>query len=101
LPPQKVEMAAYSVAWAVLGGALLGAGIRLNNVLLRWASLAVIMVTICKVFLVDLADLHGLDRVLSLGGLGLSLIATAFVYLHFVFPKPAPAASPAEPAGPA
>jgi uncharacterized membrane protein len=86
--PRTGEMAAYSLAWAGLAGAVLVAGILRQNVLLRWASLLLLILTIFKVFLLDLAHLQGLMRVLSLAGLGLSLMAVGFLYFHFVFKKP-------------
>jgi uncharacterized membrane protein len=79
------ETLAYSLAWAALGAAFLTAGIIRRSMTLRWASLVVMLLTILKVFLFDMAHLHDLLRVLSFAGLGLSLMALAFVYQHFVF----------------
>ena len=91
-----VEMASYSMAWATLGGLFLVAGIFRQSAVLRWASLILMLVTVIKVFIIDMADLKDLLRVLSFAGLGVSLMALAFVYQHFVFRK-TPAA-PIEPA---
>ena len=52
---------------------------------LRWTSLALIIVTIGKVFLYDLSHLHDLYRVMSLVGLALSLILISLAYQRFVF----------------
>ncbi len=82
------EMASYSAAWATLGGIFLTAGILRKSALLRWASLLLMLLTIFKVFIFDMSDLKDLLRVLSFAGLGLSLMALAFVYQHFVFRKP-------------
>jgi uncharacterized membrane protein len=81
------EFTAYSLAWAMLGFLYLIAGIIRKSAILRWASLLMMLLTIVKVFIFDMADLHDLERVLSFAGLGLSLMALAFVYQRFVFKK--------------
>ena len=53
--------------------------------MLRYASLAVLLLAIGKVFLFDTAALDGLFRVASFLGLGLTLMALGFVYQRFVF----------------
>ncbi len=88
----SAELYAYSVAWLVYGGALLGAGIVFAQAGLRWASLAVIVLAVLKVFLFDMAELEGLFRVASFLGLGLALVGIGFLYQRFIFP---PAAKPA------
>lgn len=80
-----LEKYSYSVAWLVYGLALLAVGIARRLPAARYASLAVMIVTVCKVFLVDTAGLTGLYRVASFLGLGLSLLGLAFVYQRFVF----------------
>lgn len=60
--------------------------------MLRWASLAVMLLAVGKVFLLDTARLRDLYRVFSLLGLGLSLLLLAFLYQRFVFAHPAPPA---------
>lgn len=89
------ELYAYSVAWIVFGLVLLGLGVMTRGLVLRWASLAVMLLAVGKVFLVDAAQLRDLYRVLSLFGLGISLMLLAFVYQRFVFGRaervPAPA----------
>jgi len=89
------EMIAYSFAWAVLGTLLLVAGILRQSQFLRWSSLVIMFVTVIKVFLFDMTDLQDMQRVLSFAGLGLSLMALAVVYQHFVFGKPTKAELPA------
>jgi uncharacterized membrane protein len=54
------------------------------------ASGAVIMLTIAKVFLVDMSDLTGIWRALSFIGLGLVLVGIGYLYQHLLFP-PRPA----------
>jgi uncharacterized membrane protein len=79
------EMYAYSVAWILFAAALLGGGLALRGRLLGYASALFMGLAVVKVFVVDTASLVGLFRVLSLLGLGLSLLALAYVYQRFVF----------------
>ena len=51
-------------------------------------TLAVLVVTALKVFLLDMAGLTGLYRVGSFLGLGLSLIGIGYIYQRFVFARP-------------
>ncbi len=74
-----------SLAWGAYAGVLLVLGTARRVTPLRWASLAVFVLAIAKVFLRDLAHLDGLWRVASLAGLALSLIAVSLFYQRFVF----------------
>ncbi len=76
-----------SLAWAVYALALLAVGMARGAASLRWCSLALIIVTLGKVFLYDLAHLHDLYRVGSLVGLAFSLILISLAYQRFVFAK--------------
>ena len=76
-----------SLSWAVYALALLGIGMARGAASLRWCSLALIIVTLGKVFLYDLAHLHDLYRVASLVGLAFSLILISLAYQRFVFAK--------------
>ncbi len=89
----EAELYAYSGAWLGFGAALLVAGIRLRQAPLRLAALAVLGITILKVFLVDMSELVGLWRVASFLGLGLALIALGAVYRRFVV-NPSPSGPP-------
>lgn len=87
------ERYAYSVAWIVFGAALLLGGVITRGVVLRYASLAVMLVTVGKVFIFDTAHLRDLYRVFSFLGLGVSLLVLAWIYQRFVFrPMRRPAA---------
>jgi uncharacterized membrane protein len=86
----NAEGFSYSGAWLVFAAVLLGTGVRRGSSPLRWASLGILMATVGKVFLFDMADLGGLWRVASFLGLGLSLVAIGFVYQRFVFPTATP-----------
>ncbi|MBS9715569.1 DUF2339 domain-containing protein [Pseudohalocynthiibacter aestuariivivens] len=83
--PTNGELYAYSAVWIVFALCLLFIGIVRVSVPLRYASLAVLMVTVAKVFLLDMSDLSGLFRVASFLGLGLTLIGIGRVYQRFVF----------------
>lgn len=82
------EIYTYSVVWTIYALVLLALGIVLRKSLLRYASLAVLIVTVLKVFLSDMSGLTGLYRVASFLGLGLAMIGIGYVYQRFVFPRP-------------
>jgi uncharacterized membrane protein len=84
-PASPGERYAYSAAWVLYGLALLLAGIARRGPILRYGSLAVMLLAILKVFLYDTARLSDLFRVLSFLGLGASLLLLAFLYQRFVF----------------
>ncbi|WP_376095162.1 DUF2339 domain-containing protein [Roseomonas sp. CCTCC AB2023176] len=96
-PVGNAELWAYSGAWLAFGAALLAVGIKERAKAPRLAALAVLGLTVGKVFLVDMSELTGLWRVVSFLGLGLALIALGRVYRRFVVVPPAPATA----AGPA
>jgi uncharacterized membrane protein len=85
-----------SIAWALYALLLLAVGMARKSAALRWTSLALIIVTIGKVFLYDLSHLHDLYRVMSLVGLALSLILISLAYQRFVFGKREEDARPGE-----
>ncbi len=87
-PTTSGEWYAYSAAWLGYAGILLWIGIRRQAEALRHASLAIVMLTVAKVFLFDMSELTGIWRPLSFLGLGLTLIAVAYAYRRFVFPLP-------------
>jgi len=76
-----------SMAWAIYALILLAVGMLRGSAALRWTSLALIVITIGKAFLYDLAHLHDLYRVASLVGLAFSLILISLAYQRFVFGK--------------
>ena len=83
--PTNAEFYAYSAVWIVFALILLFLGIVRASIPLRYASLAVLLVTVAKVFLFDMSDLTGLFRVASFLGLGLTLIGIGRIYQRFVF----------------
>ena len=80
------ELYTYSAAWLLYGAGLLALGLWRGSSSLRHASLALILLTIAKVFLYDMSILTGLYRVLSFLGLGFALVGIGFLYQRFVFP---------------
>ena len=87
-PLGDAELYVYSAVWLGLALGLLGIGILREVASLRYASLALLMMTVAKVFLVDMSELTGLYRVASFMGLGLILIGIGYLYQRFVFPTP-------------
>ncbi len=83
-PVDDAELWAWSGAWLLCGLGLMALGIIQRQKPLRLAALALVTLTGAKVFLVDMAGLVGLWRVLSFLGLGLTLIALGAVYRRFV-----------------
>ncbi|MBB4065596.1 DUF2339 domain-containing protein [Gellertiella hungarica] len=74
------ETYTYSVVWLLTGVVLLVLGTRFRSPSLRYASAAVVIVTVLKVFLIDLSNLEGLLRAFSFIGLGLALIGIGLFY---------------------
>jgi uncharacterized membrane protein len=75
-----MEFWTYSAVWLVLGAAVLVAGLGLKSLPLRAASAAVIGLTVCKVFLLDMTALTGALRAFSFIGLGVSLLVIGRFY---------------------
>jgi uncharacterized membrane protein len=78
-----------SVFWAALGLSALVVGLRRDLRPLRLGALTLLMVTIAKVFLFDLATLTSVYRVVSFLGLGLLLLVGAGVWQR-LRPRPLP-----------
>lgn len=95
------EFWTYSAAWLGLGVALLAAGHVLRSFPIRAASGLLIVLTICKVFIFDMAALTGALRAFSFLGLGLSLMAIGRFYQRLLM-RPAGGEEPGlEQPGPA
>ena len=58
---------------------------------LRTASAAVVVLTVLKVFLIDMSGLTGIYRALSFLGLGAVLIGIGWFYQRLLFPRGAAA----------
>ncbi len=76
---EQGELYTYTLALMLLGAALLYQAVATRSVTLRRVAMAVIGLTIAKVFLLDAAGLTGLTRVISFLGLGLSLAGLAWL----------------------
>lgn len=75
----QAELYSYTVALMLLGAALLYQAIARRSDTLRRIAMAVIALTIAKVFLIDASGLTGLTRVFSFLALGLSLAGLAWL----------------------
>ncbi|MEM9602466.1 MAG: DUF2339 domain-containing protein [Pseudomonadota bacterium] len=73
------ELYSYTLAMMVIAVGLLTVAFLRRNARLRTVAMAAVGVTIGKVFLIDMADLTGLIRVLSFLGLGLALIGLTWL----------------------
>lgn len=85
ISPQQNDLYIYEQftysAWAMLfGAALLGIGFWKKSAFLRWQALALLTLSIAKVFLVDTRQLSQGYRILSFLGLGVLLLVVSFVY---------------------
>jgi len=81
------EQYAYSAVWLGFGVLLLMAGFLLRSQPARLASAAVVVLTIAKVFLIDMAGLTGIYRAFSFIGLGLVLVGIGWLYQRLLFPR--------------
>lgn len=69
-----------SILWAGYATALIGAGVRTAEPLLRWMALLLFGVVVIKVFFFDLSALDRGYRILSFFVLGVLLLAVSFLY---------------------
>lgn len=73
------ELISYTVAMVLVAALLLYQSIARGSAGLRRLAMAVVVLTVLKVFLLDAAGLTGLTRVASFLGLGLALAGTAWL----------------------
>ena len=78
-----------SALWSLAGFAARVVGLRRDLRLVRLGALTLLLVTVGKVFLFDLATLTSVYRVASFIGLGLFLLTAAFVWQR-MRPRPLP-----------
>ena len=69
-----------SILWAVYAAGWLAIGFARRAAAIRYAALALLGVTIGKVFLVDMANLEAIYRILSFLVLGLVLLGVSYLY---------------------
>ena len=95
-PTTDAEQYTYSAVWLAFGVTLLVVGMLLRSQAVRLASAAVVILTVLKVFLIDMSDLTGIYQSLSFIGLGVVLLGVGWLYQRLLFPRRAPPApSPA------
>jgi uncharacterized membrane protein len=70
----------YSALWMVYGAMLMTVGFWRNSAFVRWQALALIALTIVKVFVYDTSQLDHIYRILSFIALGVLLLAVSFAY---------------------
>ena len=87
----------YSAVWLAFGVALLLAGIALKSQPARYASAAVVILTVVKVFLHDLAGVQGVYKALSFICLGLVLMGIGWLYQRLLFTQRRPGEQPPAP----
>lgn len=74
------EIYSYSIVWLLMSIPAVLLGAHWNNKDLYRAGMGLLAVVIGKIFLIDMAGLAGLWRVASFMGLGLSLLALAWLH---------------------
>lgn len=76
----SAETYTYSVIWLIIGVGLLVLGSRFQARSLRLASAVLVLIAVCKAFLIDMSNLEGILRALSFIGLGAVLIGIGLFY---------------------
>ncbi|QGG89971.1 DUF2339 domain-containing protein [Agrobacterium sp. MA01] len=84
---EQAETYSYSVAWLAIGVGLLALGSRFDARSLRIASAVIVILTVAKVFLIDMSNLEGVLRALSFIGLGFVLIGIGLFYQRILSGK--------------
>jgi uncharacterized membrane protein len=80
----QAESYAVSFAWLMTGIGIFIAGIKLQRQTIRYGGLAILVLTVLKVFGFDLFSLGGLWRIASIIGLGLCLVGVGWLYTRFI-----------------
>jgi uncharacterized membrane protein len=78
------ESYAVSLAWLITGIGIFIAGLKLDRQNIRYGGLAVLVLTVLKVFGYDLFSLGGLWRIASMIGLGLCLVGVGWLYTRYI-----------------
>ena len=85
------EQYTYSAVWLIFGVLLLAVGVALKSQAVRLASAVVVVLTVFKVFFVDMRDLTGIWQSISLIGLGVVLMGIGVVLPADLVSAPNPA----------
>ena len=91
---EGLELYAYSIVWLLFGLVLLTLGFVRRQAALRHAGMALVCIVVAKVFLIDMAGLKGLLRVLSFLGLGAALLGLGYAYRRFGLARPPSVSGP-------
>jgi uncharacterized membrane protein len=86
-PISDAESYTVSTVWLIFGIVLLAVGFYLRSAPARYPALAVISLTMAKVFIIDTASISGIYRALSVIGLGVVLLGIGWVYQHVLYPR--------------
>ena len=81
------ELYTISAAWLLAGIALLVIGMKGKRQDIRMASAVIIVMTVLKAFLIDMASLEGVLRAMSFVVLGVVLIVIGRAYQRLLFAK--------------
>ena len=73
-----------SIAWAIFALGMLMIGVKTDTVGTRYASVALLSVTLLKLFLHDLSNLDQLYRIGAFLGVALVLMLASFIYQKFL-----------------
>ena len=84
-PITEAESYAYSITWLLFAIAILIVGMVRKSVAIRHVAMAVLALSVAKVFVFDMASLTGVLRAASFMGLGVALIGIAYLYQRVVF----------------
>ncbi|MET3999924.1 DUF2339 domain-containing protein [Marinobacterium sp. MBR-109] len=79
-PTPDGELYTYSAVWLLLASVALLGGSWLRSRTFYRSGMALLLVVVAKLFLIDMSDLTGLWRVASFMGLGLGLLALAWLH---------------------
>ena len=99
-PTGDAEQYAFSTVWLAFGIVLLASGFYLRSQPARFCALAVIGLTIAKVFIIDTATIAGIYRALSAIGLGIVLLGIGWVYQRVLYPRARPEDASTPPSSP-
>lgn len=83
--PEGAELYAISAVWLIMGISLLVIGLKTRRQDVRILSGVIIILTVLKAFLIDMAGLEGVLRAMSFVVLGVILIIIGRVYQRLVF----------------
>ena len=82
----NAELYAYSLGWLAYGAILLALALGQGGVMLRYASLVLVLLAAGKAVFFDTAALTGIWRALSFFGVGLAAVGVSYLYRRYVFP---------------